>query len=123
MILCVILCDPVNPVSNPLYGVTPVTKQRDRKCLGVSLQIPPDVDRSWNLRVKGRAKAESAALLDELDTFLYQKRYLYQHLWRVGDLLIIDNYGTLHGRTAISGNGARCLFRGQVNPRDLVAAA
>ncbi|KAJ5312431.1 hypothetical protein PENANT_c027G06653 [Penicillium antarcticum] len=95
----------------------PVTMERGRKCLAVSLPFPEDTERSWNIRVKGATDEESVALLDELYAFLYQKRYLYQHPWQVGDLLIIDNYGTLHGRTAISEDGKRCLFRGQVNYR------
>jgi len=96
----------------------PVTMERGRSCLAVSLQFPPGTEKSWNIRVKGASEEESAAILKELDDWVYQKRYMYQHPWQVGDLLIIDNYGTLHGRTAISENGLRCLFRGQVNYRN-----
>lgn len=53
------------------------------------------------MRLKGATEEESVALLEELYAWLYQKRYLYQHPWQVGDLLIIDNYGTLDSRTAI----------------------
>lgn len=42
----------------------------------------------------------------------YQEKYLYSHPWDVGDLLILDNFRTLHGRTAISEGGQRCLWRG-----------
>jgi carboxymethylproline synthase len=105
------------------FSVPPVTEHRGRKCLGVSLPFPPTTDKSWNIRVKGWGEAKSTALLGELDQYLYQERYLYQHPWQVGDLLIIDNFGTLHGRTAISERGVRCLYRGQVNRRALAAVA
>ncbi|KAJ5860528.1 uncharacterized protein N7529_007838 [Penicillium soppii] len=94
-----------------------VTLEHGRNCLAVSLPFPDNKERSWKIRVKGVTEEESVALLDELYSWLYQERYLYQHPWQVGDLLIIDNYGTLHGRTAISESGVRGLFRGQVNYR------
>lgn len=70
----------------------------------------------------GFTEPESDELLAELDKFLNRPRYTYQHHWEVGDLLIIDNNGALHGRTAISEDGVRVLFRGQVNRRTEVAA-
>jgi (5R)-carbapenem-3-carboxylate synthase len=89
------------------FSKPPISLEKGRPCLAVSLQFPPDTEGSWNLRVKWLGEAESAALLDELDAFVYQKRYVYQHPWEVGDLLVLDNYGTLHGRTAISEGGVQ----------------
>lgn len=103
------------------FSVPPITTAKGRKCLGVSLQFPPGTETSWLLRIKGWSDEGSTALLKELDDFVYQERYLYQHPWKVGDLLVMDNYGTLHGRTAISEKGERCLYRGQVNRRDMAA--
>jgi (5R)-carbapenem-3-carboxylate synthase len=94
-----------------------VPLERGRNCLAVSLPFPENTERSWNIRVKGATEEQSVAILDELYAWLYQERYLYQHPWQVGDLLIINNYSTLHGRKAISEDGVRCLFRGQVNYR------
>lgn len=73
------------------------------------------IERSWNLRVAAVTELESDELLADLDQFLNQPRYTYQHCWNVGDLLVIDNTGALHGRTAISEGGVRVLFSGQVN--------
>jgi (5R)-carbapenem-3-carboxylate synthase len=56
----------------------------------------------------------SDRFFQELDAFLRLERYTYTHRWQVGDLLIIDNQRTLHGRTAISAGGVRLLFRGQL---------
>lgn len=60
------------------------------------------------------APERSDAFLAELDAFLRAERYAYTHRWQVGDLLVIDNQRTLHGRTAISEGGTRVLFRGQL---------
>jgi alpha-ketoglutarate-dependent 2,4-dichlorophenoxyacetate dioxygenase len=39
---------------------------------------------------------QGRALLDELTAFATQPRFVYQHRWRVGDLVIWDNRCTLH---------------------------
>lgn len=95
----------------------PMTSERGRDCIGVSMPFPDDTDKSWNIRVKGATEEASQALLEELNDVLYQERYFYSHPWEVGDLLVLDNFRTLHGRTAISEGGQRCLWRGQVNRR------
>ena len=76
--------------------------------------------RSWEVRVKGMDRGLSDRFFLELDGFLRSQRYTYTHRWQVGDLLIIDNQRTLHGRTAIGAGGVRLLFRGQLT---LAAAA
>lgn len=45
---------------------------------------------------------------------LHSPKYVYSHRWQTGDLLVIDNQRTLHGRTAIGSDGVRLLLRGQV---------
>lgn len=99
------------------FSIPPIRTLDGKQYLNFALQFPPDTERSWNLRVAGVTEPESAKLLAELDKFLTQPRYKYQHRWDIGDLLVIDNSGTLHGRTAISDTGVRVLFRGQVNRR------
>jgi len=39
---------------------------------------------------------QGRALLDELMSFATQPRFVYQHRWRVGDLVVWDNRCTLH---------------------------
>ena len=98
-------------------GWYPIPTVRDlgRVCsLNLAMQFDPGVERSWSLRVADVSAAESDAILAELNNFLMQSRYTYQHRWNVGDLVVIDNQRTLHGRTAISEDGVRVLFRGQV---------
>jgi (5R)-carbapenem-3-carboxylate synthase len=89
------------------------------KSLNLATAFPPEVSpRSWDVRVKGMERALSDRFFAELDAFLRSERYAYTHRWQVGDLLIIDNQRTLHGRTAISPGGTRVLFRGQLTLSD-----
>ncbi|MFE9042222.1 TauD/TfdA family dioxygenase [Streptomyces sp. NPDC012421] len=94
----------------------PTTRDYGRvRSLNLTTAFPHDVDqRSWEIRVKGMDPAGSERFFAELDAFLRSERYAYTHRWRVGDLLIIDNQRTLHGRTAIGEGGTRVLFRGQL---------
>jgi alpha-ketoglutarate-dependent 2,4-dichlorophenoxyacetate dioxygenase len=39
---------------------------------------------------------QGRALLEELTVFATQPRFVYQHRWRVGDLVMWDNRCTLH---------------------------
>ncbi|MFD5797544.1 TauD/TfdA dioxygenase family protein [Streptomyces diastatochromogenes] len=98
----------------------PVTRDYGRvKSLNLATAFPPDVTpRSWEVRVKGMDPELSDRFFTELDAFLRSERYAYTHRWQVGDLLIIDNQRTLHGRTAIGPGGTRVLFRGQLTLPD-----
>lgn len=48
------------------------------------------------LRVVGMDEAEGAALLDRLMTHASKPEYVYVHSWRMGDLVLWDNTGTMH---------------------------
>ena len=48
------------------------------------------------VRVAGMAQAESDALLARLRAWSEKRDYVYRHQWRMGDMLIWDNTGTMH---------------------------
>jgi alpha-ketoglutarate-dependent taurine dioxygenase len=48
------------------------------------------------VRVTGMPQDESDALLARLRAWTEKRDYVYQHQWRMGDLLIWDNTGTMH---------------------------
>ena len=48
------------------------------------------------VRVAGMAPAESDALLARLRAWSEKRDYVYRHQWRMGDMLIWDNTGTMH---------------------------
>ncbi|MCC6534670.1 MAG: TauD/TfdA family dioxygenase [Burkholderiales bacterium] len=47
-------------------------------------------------RVLGLAAGASRKLIDELEAFATQPRFIYAHHWRKGDVLVWDNRCTLH---------------------------
>lgn len=48
------------------------------------------------MRIPGMADAEARALLAELSTFATQDRFTFTHRWQPGDLVIWDNFATMH---------------------------
>ena len=54
---------------------------------------------------------ESRALLDRLLTQATQDRYVYQHEWHVGDLVIWDNTGTMHRVVPYAADSGRLMHR------------
>jgi taurine dioxygenase len=73
--------------------------------------------------IVGVSRAESDALLADLFAVLYDDANVYEHRWRVGDLLLWDNVALQHGRRVIPTDQARTLQRvtiGRYTPAELV---
>jgi taurine dioxygenase len=64
--------------------------------------------------VVGLPLAESEALLDELWRWAIQPANVYEHRWRVGDLLIWSNYCTMHRRDEFDQHSIRRMHRSQI---------
>jgi taurine dioxygenase len=64
---------------------------------------------TWN--VEGMEEDESKELLDRLFDHVEQPQFIYEHKWRVGDLILWDNRCTLHARTDFSDKERRLLRR------------
>jgi taurine dioxygenase len=71
-------------------------------------------------RINELTEAESRLLLDEMFDHLEKPEFTYQHRWMPGDLLIWDNYCTVHARTDFSPNERRMLKRLTVSPLEAV---
>lgn len=69
------------------------------------------ISRLMTDRIIGLPEVESRALLDELCSHCEQPRFIYQHKWRVGDLLIWDNRCVTHARTDFPADERRLLKR------------
>jgi len=66
-------------------------------------------------KVQGHDEAFQQALISQLDELVYDPECLIAHEWQAGDLVLIDNYQTLHGRLPMSAaSAARELWRVQV---------
>ena len=70
--------------------------------------------RRRNAYLVGLDLAESEALLDELWSFVDHPELVWEHAWRVGDLVLWDNRCTMHRRDAFDPNGRRIMHRTQV---------
>ena len=94
--------DPSNApgVKHPIVRTHPVTK---RKCLYLGRRLNSYI---FDLPVQ-----ESEKLLDELWAHTCQDKYVWQHKWRVGDLLVWDNRCTMHHRNAFSPNARRLMHK------------
>jgi taurine dioxygenase len=64
--------------------------------------------------LEGFGLAESDALLDEIWSFATQKKFVWTHQWRVGDLVLWDNRCTMHRRDPFDANTRRVMHRTQV---------
>jgi len=69
------------------------------------------VNRLMTYAIEGMPEAESDALLNQLFDHAEQRQFVYQHKWRVGDVILWDNRCTLHARTDFSPNERRLLRR------------
>jgi len=69
----------------------------------------------FSVSVDGVSASESSLLTHEIDRLIYDEQCMIAHDWRAGDLLIVDNWLTLHGRSAMSPSSkSRELWRVQV---------
>ena len=87
-------------VKHPIVRTHPVT---GRKCLYLG--------RRQMSYIFGLSVPESEALLDEVWAHACQDKYVWQHKWRVGDLLVWDNRCTMHHRNAFSPNARRLMHK------------
>ena len=69
------------------------------------------VNRLMTVRIEGLPADESDALLDTLFAHQERREFVYEHVWRPGDLLMWDNRCTLHARTDFSPEERRLMRR------------
>ncbi len=93
------------PVRHPMVGRHPVT---GRKFLYA--------DPGYTVSIEGWSAAESQRMLDDLFEFQLRPEFLYRHRWRRGDVLLWDNWSTIHKATADYGpTEYRHMIRAQIN--------
>jgi taurine dioxygenase len=69
------------------------------------------VNRLMTVRIEGLPAQESDELLSFLFDHQERREFIYEHVWRPGDLLMWDNRCTLHARTDFSPNERRLMRR------------
>ena len=70
--------------------------------------------RRRNAYLVGLELAESEALLDELWRFVERPEFKWEHVWRVGDLVMWDNRCTMHRRDPFDDATRRIMHRTQM---------
>ncbi|MBB5936168.1 TauD/TfdA dioxygenase family protein [Streptomyces zagrosensis] len=107
-------------------GWYPIPTFRDYgRVKSLNLALPFQADEalaSWDVRVPHVPAAESERFFTTLRAHLSSDRYLYEHRWTAGDLVVIDNQRTLHGRRGLTDSASRKLLRGQVTLAEVAGA-
>jgi taurine dioxygenase len=62
-------------------------------------------------RIDGLTRAESDALLAAACAYADDASLIYEHVWRPGDLIVWDNWGSTHARTDFPADEIRLLRR------------
>ena len=69
------------------------------------------VNRLMTIAIEGLPEAESDELLNVLFAHQENPAFIYEHAWRVNDLLMWDNRCALHARTDFSNDERRLMRR------------
>jgi alpha-ketoglutarate-dependent taurine dioxygenase len=88
------------PVLHPLVHAHPRTGAQ-------SLYLDP----TTLVGIEGMESAAANALLDEIIAFATQRRFVYEHAWHVGDLLLWDNGFLMHQRDPFPPTEKRLMKR------------
>jgi taurine dioxygenase len=70
--------------------------------------------RRRNAYLAGLDLRQSEALLDELWDFVARPELAWEHVWRVGDLVLWDNRCTMHRRDPFDASARRIMHRTQI---------
>jgi taurine dioxygenase len=73
-------------------------------------------------RIPGMREPDGRKLLEQLEAFATQPRFIYAHRWRRGDVLVWDNRSTLHRMASAAAGHDRTLYRIRVRGEIPVAA-
>jgi len=87
-------------VKHPIVRTHPVTR---RKCLYLGRRL--------NSYIFDLSLEESEEVLEEIWAHTCQDKYVWEHKWRVGDLLVWDNRCTMHHRNAFAPNARRLMHK------------
>jgi taurine dioxygenase len=80
------------------------------------------VNRLMSHRIEGLPHAESDALLEELYSYGEDPRVRYEHVWKVGDLVMWDNLNSMHARTDFPREERRLMRRFTISGTPVIAA-
>jgi taurine dioxygenase len=95
--------DKIKHACHPIFLTHPDTRRR-------SLYV----SRLMTARINGLPEAESAAILEELFSYVEHPDNIYEHVWTPGDFITWDNLCSAHARTDFPATERRLLLRGVI---------
>ena len=99
------------PVRHPLVSIHPRT---GRKSVYMTSATIREID--------SFGETESKIIVDALESFCTQNRFVYEHKWRKGDVIVWDNLRCLHAATEFDQKYDRILYRTQTLNGQSIAA-
>jgi taurine dioxygenase len=69
------------------------------------------VNRLMTVGIEGMAQAEAEPLLNAVFDHAEKREFVYEHVWRVGDLMLWDNRNSSHARTDFPSTERRLMLR------------
>ena len=69
------------------------------------------VNRLMTAKIEGLEREESDDILEQLFEIAEDPKYFYEHEWMIGDLIMWDNYASIHARTDFPRDQKRLLRR------------
>ena len=69
------------------------------------------VNSTFTIRFSDMREEESAPLLNAIFDHAEKKEFVYEHVWRLGDLLLWDNRCSSHARTDFPSTERRLMLR------------
>lgn len=85
---------------HPIAGFINVDGQ---EFLNIGFPSPRNEKPSWLMRIPGVDEERFNEIFDLLNDIVMSEKYCYYQDWNEGDLLLLDNRKTLHGREAFKG--------------------
>ncbi|MEP3297815.1 MAG: L-tyrosine/L-tryptophan isonitrile synthase family protein [Pseudoruegeria sp.] len=100
-----------HPRTYPLIHTHPFTKEPIFRYMeGSNSQL-----QTFTQKVEGISTEKSRRFIEQMNALIYSDKYLYEHSWEAGDMIVIDNHLTLHGRNPMTeASSARELWRVQI---------
>lgn len=112
-----------------VYSIAKITEKRDYETTATQIAASPDVAHPLVRRhpftgrpalffspdhvveIEGVAESEQAELQQRLVDWASQDRFVYEHCWHVGDVIMWDNSSTMHRRSGFPSTDRRLLKR------------
>ena len=100
---------PIDALNTPEPTMHPVVRTHPETGRDV-IYVSPHL----TYRIEDLDRHEGQVLLDRLIAHATDVRFIWQHTWRVGDLVMWDNRCTMHRRTPFDDRQRRVMWRTQV---------